>query len=88
VEVTDQGVGLRAEDLRHPFRPFSRLEGSAHIQGTGLGLYIVREIVEAHGGRIWATSPGRGAGSTFSFSLPLVASAAAAGQGPALAGVR
>jgi signal transduction histidine kinase len=71
VRVTDQGVGLRPEDLPRLFQLFSRLEPKGSIAGTGLGLHITRGIVEAHGGRIWAESAGRGHGSTFSMTLPL-----------------
>lgn len=71
VSVSDQGLGIAAEDLPRLFRKFSRLEAGRKngIPGTGLGLFICRSIVEAHGGRIWADSePGRG--STFHFVLP------------------
>jgi signal transduction histidine kinase len=72
VAVTDQGIGMRAEDLPLLFRPFSRLPTDARFEGTGLGLYISWGIVAAHGGKIVATSPGPGLGSTFTISLPLV----------------
>jgi signal transduction histidine kinase len=70
VEVSDQGVGIHPSDLERIFEPFVQVdprEGS----GVGLGLAICRQIVIHHGGRIWATSPGRGHGATFSFTLPL-----------------
>jgi signal transduction histidine kinase len=72
VSVADSGMGLAPEDLPKLFRRFSRLDAArkSRIAGTGLGLYICRSIVEAHGGRIWAESaPGRG--STFRVLLPL-----------------
>ena len=58
--------------LSRIFEKFQRLEGSyvKDTQGTGLGLYIVKELVKAHGGRIWVDSR-VGEGSVFSFSLPL-----------------
>jgi signal transduction histidine kinase len=69
VTVSDQGVGLEPEDVPQLFLPFSRLTSTGHIKGTGLGLYVAKTIVDAHGGRIWAeSSPGRG--STFYFTLP------------------
>jgi len=70
VSVSDQGLGIAPEEQRLLFTPFMR--GSAaqgRISGTGLGLYIVRQIVEGHGGTIGVESvPGRG--STFTFTLP------------------
>ncbi len=71
ISVTDHGLGMPAEDLPRLFQLFSRLETGNGIEGSGLGLYIARSVVEAHGGRIWAESPGPGQGSTFSIALPL-----------------
>ena len=67
VSVTDQGIGLRPEELPRLFQLFTRLETARPIEGSGLGLYIVA----AHGGRIWAESPGPGQGATFAVALPL-----------------
>ena len=75
VSVTDQGRGIAAEHLPYLFRKFSRLHGAGgqdRRRGDGLGLAICKGIVEAHGGRIWATSDGLGMGARFSFSVPLV----------------
>jgi PAS domain S-box-containing protein len=71
VAVVDRGVGIPAEAIPHLFERFYRTEGAARqAQGLGLGLYITRRIVEAHGGRIEVESePGRG--STFAITLPL-----------------
>ncbi|MBI2865630.1 MAG: HAMP domain-containing histidine kinase [Chloroflexi bacterium] len=70
VSVEDQGYGISAEDMQVLFQPFSRLYRQTEVKGTGLGLFITKAIVEAHGGSIWAESePGKG--STFSFSLPI-----------------
>jgi signal transduction histidine kinase len=71
LDVTDSGVGIPGKDLKHIFKMFWRGEES-RVPGTGLGLYIVRHIVRDHKGRIWATSPGPGRGTTFSLSLPRV----------------
>lgn len=70
VSVADTGHGMAPEDLAHVFDRFWRPKGSKG-EGAGLGLYIARGVVEAHGGRVWAESSPRGA--TFSFTLPLEA---------------
>lgn len=84
VRVEDQGRGIRAEMLAHLFRRFSQIHRDAgpRLAGSCLGLAISKGIVEAHGGRIWAESPGEGGGSTFSFTLP-VAVATKADEVPA-----
>ncbi len=70
VSVADRGVGITPEDLRHIFERFYRPRAGRPREGLGLGLYITRMLVEAHGGRIWVESePGQG--STFSFTLPI-----------------
>jgi len=70
VSVSDQGVGVPPEDLPHVFDRYYRAKtGKQKADGLGLGLYISRMIVEAHGGRVWAESE-EGKGSTFHFSLP------------------
>ncbi len=72
ISVADEGIGIPEEDLPHVFERFYRAgnAATAAIRGTGLGLGIVKYIVESHAGRVWAQSkPGRG--STFSFTLPL-----------------
>jgi len=72
VSVTDQGQGISREDLQTLFIPFHRVRqaGGREVKGVGLGLFISRSIVEAHGGEIWVESE-LGKGSTFYFSLPL-----------------
>jgi signal transduction histidine kinase len=71
LSVTDKGMGIPKDDLPVLFQPYSRGHQSHAIKGTGLGLYIVKGIVEAHGGRVRADSPGEGAGATFTVMLPL-----------------
>jgi chemotaxis family two-component system sensor kinase Cph1 len=68
VTISDTGRGIAPEDLAHIFDRFWRSKASEE-RGTGLGLYIARGIVEAHGGSLWAESSPPGA--TFSFTLPL-----------------
>jgi PAS domain S-box-containing protein len=72
VEISDSGIGIPGDDLERIFEKFHRANHGpgAAIEGTGLGLAISRQIVERHGGRIWATST-EGKGSTFTFTLPL-----------------
>lgn len=70
ISVADQGCGISPEHLNRLFERFYRVKDNGRrVQGAGLGLPIAREIVEAHGGRIWARSE-LGKGSTFYFSLP------------------
>ena len=77
VTVTDHGLGIPAEHLARVFDRFYRVGGTADaVAGQGLGLSICKEIVTAHGGKIWAESEGPGQGSTFSFTLPLAVGAA------------
>ena len=70
VSVIDRGVGIPRDELPHIFERFYRARTAKRAEGLGLGLYITRLIVEAHGGRIWAESE-VGKGSTFSFALPV-----------------
>jgi signal transduction histidine kinase len=71
VSVADEGIGIHPEHLNRLFEKYYRVKNpKRHVSGTGLGLPIARQIIEAHGGRIWATSK-LGVGSTFYFSLPL-----------------
>lgn len=72
IQVIDSGIGISQEAQKNLFNKFYQVDGSATREagGTGLGLYITRQIVEAHGGKIWVESI-VGQGSVFSFSLPL-----------------
>jgi len=68
--VTDQGPGIPAQDIPHIFDRFYRASGTARTtKGAGLGLYLARAVVEAHGGRIWV-DPTPGSGARICFSLP------------------
>jgi hypothetical protein len=72
LDVIDCGDGIRSKDLKNVFKMFWRgsEEHGSRVRGTGLGLYIVRNIVKDHGGKVWASSQGIGRGSTFSVRLP------------------
>lgn len=69
LSVRDEGIGISAEDVARVFGRFERAVPARHYGGLGLGLYITRQIVEAHGGQIRVTSA-PGAGSTFTIELP------------------
>ena len=72
VSIQDNGIGLSCEQLEHIFHEFYKADSSRHnLESTGLGLSICKRIVERHGGKIWAESPGLGKGSTFYFTLPI-----------------
>jgi len=70
ISVTDQGIGIPEEDLERVFNKFYRVQRQEPIAGTGLGLSICKEIVEAHGGKIWAKNNSN-KGVTVAFSLRL-----------------
>lgn len=73
LSVSDTGIGMAKEEIRNLFKKFSRGKEitKTNTGGTGLGLYIAYKIVEAHKGKIWAESKGRGMGSVFYVSLPM-----------------
>ena len=73
INVTDTGIGISSDDIHHIFQKFYRADNSdtRTIGGTGLGLYLVKQRVEAMGGRVWAESA-FGEGSTFYVSLPRI----------------
>ncbi len=72
IRIKDQGVGIPSAQLKRIFKRFYRVPGRvmARVKGTGLGLFIVRSVVEKHGGRVFAESAGLGEGSTFTIQLP------------------
>ena len=76
ISVKDNGIGLTEEEKKCLFKPFGKIErygkGWDIIEGgIGMGLYISKEIIELHGGKIWVESEGRCKGSEFHFSLPI-----------------
>jgi len=72
VTISDTGNGISKENLGKLFVKFSRTDkAGSNSGGTGLGLYMVKLMVEAHGGRTWAESDGEGKGSRFIMELPI-----------------
>ncbi len=71
IEVADTGIGMKKDDLSKVFDEFFRVDNeiNMNVKGTGLGLALVKNIVEAHNGRVWVTSD-VGVGTTFHFNLP------------------
>ena len=69
--VSDTGIGMSKDTLNKIFKKFSRAEGVSKVytEGTGLGLYVAKEIVKKHEGRIWAESAGENLGSSFNLEL-------------------
>lgn len=74
IQVSDTGKGIHPEFLPHVFELFRQQDSSTtrHFGGLGLGLAIARQVVEAHGGTITATSAGQGQGATFTVQLPII----------------
>jgi signal transduction histidine kinase len=70
VSIRDTGIGIAKNDLGRVFEPFAAIEKPTYFKGTGLGLSLSKRLVEAHGGTISVSSPGRGQGSTFTLVLP------------------
>ncbi len=72
VAISDSGMGMSPETKEKLFGKFSRGEGSkVNAGGSGIGLYLARQIAEAHGGSVTADSPGLGKGATFTITVPL-----------------
>jgi signal transduction histidine kinase len=72
LRVRDCGRGIAPEDLERVFELFTQVEPGSSPSGLGLGLALVRRLVELHGGQVWARSEGRGQGSEFVVRLPLL----------------
>jgi len=75
ISIKDSGIGFNEEEKQRVFKRFGKIEryGQGYdvvSEGSGLGLYISRKILELHGGEIWVESEGRGKGSIFYFTLP------------------
>jgi len=72
ISVRDSGAGIKPEDMEHIFDPFDQAKNqqSGRHRGTGLGLSLVNNFVQLHGGTVWAESEGEGKGSIFSFTIP------------------
>ena len=73
-KVTDSGIGLNEKEMDKLFKKFGKIERvgpkmDIDIEGSGLGLYISKEIIDLHGGNIWVESEGRNKGATFYFKL-------------------
>lgn len=73
LKVRDGGIGLAEDQLERVFDRFYQVDGSStrSYGGAGLGLAQVKEVIEAHGGSVWAESKGLGQGSTFTLFLPI-----------------
>ena len=73
ISVADTGIGLKPEDQKWIFEPFKQVDESLNRnhQGPGIGLPLAKNLVELHGGKIWAESAGTGKGSAFRFILPI-----------------
>ena len=71
--VADTGAGMSREERKNLFKKFTRGKGKSllHTEGSGLGLYVARKLLEAHKGKIWGESKGKSKGSKFCFSLPI-----------------
>jgi len=77
ISIKDNGIGFSKEEGSLLFKQFGKIEryGQGYdviSEGSGLGLYISKKIIELHGGEIWIESEGRDKGSTFYFSLPII----------------
>ena len=77
ISVKDSGIGISQEEKSQLFKQFGKIERygkgwDVDTEGSGLGLYISKKIVNLHGGKIWVESEGKNKGATFSFSIPII----------------
>ena len=77
ISIKDDGIGLQKEEITQLFKPFGKIEKYGRgwdiiSDGIGLGLYLSKEIIDLHEGKIWVESAGLNKGSTFYFSLPII----------------
>ncbi len=74
LSISDNGIGIEPEMITKLFQKFNRSQDAnkVNVKGTGLGLYLVKQLVEAHHGRVWVDSKGKGKGSTFTVELNTV----------------
>ena len=73
ISISDTGIGIDKEDIPKLFSKFSRTKDAnkQNVIGTGLGLYVAKQMIEAQKGKIWVESAGRDKGSTFIIELPI-----------------
>jgi signal transduction histidine kinase len=71
IQIEDNGIGFASEDSERIFNVFTRLHGNSEYKGSGVGLSIVRKVVENHSGHIWAEAV-PGGGATFKMLFPVV----------------
>jgi len=73
IKVSDTGEGMTKKEIESLFQMFSRATAGTqlHTEGAGIGLYVARQFIEMHGGKIWVESPGKSKGSTFYIRLPI-----------------
>ena len=78
ISVSDTGVGFTEDELKKIFTKFGKIERHGegleyiNMEGSGLGLYITKQIVDLHGGKIWVESTGRNRGCIFKVRLPII----------------
>jgi len=83
IEFTDNGIGIPNEEIKSIFQKFHRIydKDIPNVKGTGLGLYVVREIIKNHKGKVTAYSEGKGKGSMFKIELPIYVEKGKSGRG-------